>query len=75
MGMKVKQGANVIGLFLKTNLSTAISMKRSRRELSIDMFIHKSIYKNDEITFIPCFTFPPNGLVFTVNKRALNRSN
>jgi len=44
MGMKVKPGENLISLFLKINLSTTISMKRSRRELSIDMVIRWGIF-------------------------------
>jgi len=32
-------------------------MKRSRRELSIDMVIHSGIFKNDQITLSPCFIF------------------
>jgi len=56
--MKVKQGQSVTWLFLKINLSTAISMKRSRRELSFDMVIHGGILKK-QITLFPCFTFIP----------------
>jgi len=42
-------------------------MKRSRRELSIDMVIHKGIFKNNQITLFSCFTFIPKiVLVFTV---------
>jgi len=32
-------------------------MKRSRRELFIDVAIHRGIFKNNLITFFPCFTF------------------
>ena len=42
-------------------------MKRSRRELSIDMVIPTDIFKNNQITLFPCFTSTPKtGLVFTV---------
>jgi len=30
-------------------------MKRFRRELTIDMVIHKRIFKNNQITLLPCF--------------------
>jgi len=63
--MKVKQGERVISLFLKINLSTSISMKRSRRELSIDMVIHRNIFKNNQVKLSPCFTFiPKTGVSF-----------
>jgi len=45
--MKEKKGEIVIWLFLKINLSTTTSIKRSRRELSIDMVIHRGIFKNN----------------------------
>jgi len=56
LGMQVKYERNVIGLFLKINLSSGISMKRSRRELSIDMVICRGVYENNQITLFPCFT-------------------
>jgi len=34
-------------------------MKTSRRELSIDMVIHRGIFKNNLITVSPCSTFVP----------------
>ena len=34
-------------------------MKRSRRELSIDMAIYMGIFKNNQITLFPCFSFTP----------------
>jgi len=43
LNVKVKQGESVIWLFWKINISTVISMERSRRELSIDMVIHWGI--------------------------------
>jgi len=50
LGMKMKQWEIVIWFFRKINLSRTISMKRSRRELSIDMVIHRDIFKYNEIT-------------------------
>jgi len=43
-------------------------MKRSRRELSINMIIHRSVFQNNQITLFPCFTvsYLKQGLVFTV---------
>jgi len=64
LDVKVKQGEreSVIWLFLKINRSTTISMKRSRRELSIDMVIHWGIFEKKYIalfrsTFIPKIGF------------------
>jgi len=37
----VKKRESVMWLFLKINLSTTISIKRSLRELTIDMAIHR----------------------------------
>jgi len=34
-------------------------MKRSLRELSIDVVIHMGIFKNNLITLFSCFTFIP----------------
>jgi len=45
LGMKVKQGKSVIGLFLKINLSTAMRKKRFRRELSSDIVIPTGVFK------------------------------
>jgi len=58
-GQESETGESVIWLFLKINLSTTISMKRSRRELSIDMVIHRGIVKNNQITLFSCFTVIP----------------
>ena len=55
--MNVKQRRSETWLSIKINLSTTISMKRSRREFLIDMVIDKGILKNDQIpasfAFIP----------------------
>ena len=35
-------------------------MKRFRRELSFDLAVfHEGIFKNNQITLFPCFTFMP----------------
>jgi len=57
LGMKVEQGESAMSLLLKINRSTTTSMKTSRRELSIEMVIHRSIFKNNQITHFSCFTF------------------
>ena len=48
-------------------------MKRSRRELSIDIVIHKGIFKifkNNQITLFSCFTvIPKTGVSFPVLNR------
>ena len=42
-------------------------MKRARRELSIDTFIHTRPFKNNQITLFPCFTvIPKTGIRFNV---------
>jgi len=35
-------------------------MKRSRRELSINMVIDGFVFNNNQITLFPCFNFIPN---------------
>ena len=55
LGMKVKHGKDVIWLFLKIPLWITISMKSSRRDLSIDMVIQRGIFKNNQITLLPPF--------------------
>jgi len=63
--MKVKQGKSVIWLFLKINLSTnhinekVSSRALTCRELAIDMVVHGGIFKFNQITLFPCFTFIP----------------
>ena len=47
----MEQAESVILLFLKINQSLTMSMKRSRRELSIDMVVLSDIF--DEITLPP----------------------
>jgi len=49
---------SVIWLFLKINLSTTISMKRSHREFSIDMVIHTGIIQNNRTQLFLCFIIP-----------------
>jgi len=55
-------------------------MKRSRWELSINMVIDRFVFKNNQITFFPCFTLPETGielpdqeLFFTANIFKKNR--
>jgi len=76
--MKKKQGKSVIGLFLKINPTSAILMKRSRREPSIDMVILvRGVFKNNQITLFPCFSIiPETGVSFysdDVKKNCLDR--
>jgi len=49
--------------WVKINLLTTMSMKNSRRELSIDMVVLKDIFNNNQITLFPCFTFIPKTVV------------
>ena len=39
-------------------------MKRSRRELFIDMVIHRGIFENNQITLFPCIFIPKTGVSF-----------
>jgi len=65
--MKEKQVESAVSLFFRINLLTTISMKRSRRELSIDEVVHRSISKNNQITLFPYFTFiPKTGVSYRV---------
>ena len=64
--MKVQQVESVIWLFFKINLT--ISMKRSLRELSIDVAIHRGIFKNTQITLFPCFILIPKQKVVVIVK-------
>jgi len=43
--------------FLKIDLCSAISFKRSRGELSYDVAKRRSILKSDQYTYYPRFTF------------------
>jgi len=52
-GMMVKQSG--LGLLLKINLLTIISIKRSCQELSIDMVIDKGILNNNEVMLFPYY--------------------
>ena len=65
LGIKVIQNKSVIWLFFKINLSTTISMKRSRRELSIDILIHRGIFKNNQITLFLGIILPKTGASFS----------
>jgi len=46
LGVKLKRGWYLFCIFLEIGLRSAISFKRSRRELSIDMAEHRSWFKN-----------------------------
>ena len=46
MGVKLKWGNYVFCLIFKVGLCSAISFKKSRRELSIDVAEHRSILKS-----------------------------
>ena len=46
-------------LFFKVDLCSATSLKRSRRELSIDVADHGSTLKNNQNKYYPCFIFTP----------------
>jgi len=48
----------MMNFYLK-KLITKTSMKRSRRELSINIVIDRSIFQNNQVTLSPCFTFIP----------------
>ena len=64
LGMNVKLREILLWLFLKINIPTALSMKRSQ-VLSIDMVVHRVIFKNYQITLFPSFTFlPKTGVSF-----------
>jgi len=49
LGMKLKRGLCVFWLFFKIGRSSAISFKRSQRELSNDVAEHSSILKNKRV--------------------------
>ena len=52
LSMKLQLGWYVFWLFFKIDLCSAISFKRSRRELSIDVAEHKSMSKNKGVVRI-----------------------
>jgi len=51
-----KQGKSVIWLFLK-NTPMENHMKSYRQDLFIDMAVDRFIFKNNQITLSPCFSF------------------
>jgi len=53
--MKVKRERLFFKKKRMINQLTSMSMKRSCRELSIDMVINKDIFKNKQITLFPSF--------------------
>ena len=65
LGVKLKRGWHVVWLFFKKGLCSAISFKRSRRELPIDVDEHGSILKNHQNTYYPRFSVTPKtGIAF-----------
>jgi len=64
-GCETKTGVVGIWLFSKVGLCSAISFKRSRRELSIDVAEHRSMLKIYQNTHYPRFSFiPKTGICF-----------
>jgi len=76
-GYETKTGVVRIWLFFKIGLCSAISFKRSRRELSIDVAEHRPMLKNYQNTprfsFIPKtgMAFPKTGVLFLLCGRRL----
>jgi len=64
-----KQEASVIWLFSEIKLTTTTSIKRSRRELSIDMVIYRGTFKDNRNTLLPNFTFIPKTEVFFLSNQ------
>jgi len=65
LGVKPKRGWNVFWLFFMIGICSAISFKRSRRELPIDVAEHRSTLKNNQIMHYPRFSFiPKTGIAF-----------
>ena len=63
--VKQKRGCNAFWLFFKVAPCSAISSKRSWRELFIDVTEQKSVLKNRQNTHSPCFSFiPKTGIAF-----------
>jgi len=67
LGVKPKQVWYVFWLFLKIGPCSAVSLKRSRRELSINVAEHRSMLKIYRNTLYPRFSFiPKTGIAFPV---------
>ena len=62
----VKTGEERSLVILKINLPTTISMKTSRRELSIDMVIYRGILMTKLCSSLVLPSYLKQGLVFTV---------
>ena len=79
--MKLKRGWYVFCSFFKIGLCLAISLKRSRRELSIDVAEHRHTLKQPKYTILQVlfhiqnkYSVPRNGgFVFTVFERSLRK--
>jgi len=59
LGMKPKRRWYEFCLFFKVDRCSAISFKRSRRELSIDMAEHRPMLKNYQNAYYLRFSFIP----------------
>ena len=59
---------------MKINLQAIITMKRSRRELCIDIVIRRDTFKYNQITIFPRFTLPNTGVSF-YNAKGVNITN
>ena len=73
LGAKPKQGWYVFWLFLKIRLCLAISSKRSRRELSIDLAEHMNILKNEGVMRI-LLTFKDRPVFSHIIQKVLARA-
>jgi len=71
LGVKPKRGRYVFWLFFKIGLCSAISFKRSRRELSIDVAEHRSTLKNYQIRTTPVLVSYPKQIYYSPKKRGL----
>jgi len=71
--IKVRQGESAMWLFSKVSLLKTTRMKRSRRELSIDMDIHKGISKNNQITLFPLFHLHNQNTAYSFEARSCLR--
>jgi len=71
LSVKPKRGWYVVWLFFQIGLCSAISLKRSRRELSIHVAEYRSTLENYRNTHQPCFSFIPKTGIASSNKGIL----
>ena len=64
--VKPKRVWCVFWLFFKIGLRSAISFKRSRGELSIDVAEHRYMLKNSQNTHYPRFSFIPKTCIHSI---------